>query len=96
MLKGLAAAAALALCWPHTAFSQTAPVYAITTVARTGIYPFSGQGQNAQGVLLFNPNGIALNSSGTVYFSESYYQRVFKITSAVTLVTVDGVTIAVQ
>jgi uncharacterized protein (TIGR03437 family) len=82
-------AAALASCFLCTALAQ-APAYAIATVAGTGPYPYTGEGQPAANVLLFSPGGVAVGNNGTIYFSDSYYQRVFQVTAQGTLTTVAG------
>ncbi len=82
----LGAALAFGSC---AAFAQTS-AYSISTVAGVGLYPYTGEGQNATNVLLFSPYGVAVDKNGTVYFSEIYYQRVFKVTAQGTLVTIAG------
>ena len=71
-------------------FAQQTSAYSISTIAGVGLYPYTGEGQSATNVLMFSPYGIAVDKSGLVYFSETYYHRVFKVTAQGTLVTVAG------
>ena len=89
MSRNLILGAALAFSSCAT-FAQQTSAYSISTVAGVGLYPYTGEGQNATNVLLFSPYGVAVDKNGTVYFSEIYYQRVFKVTAQGTLVTIAG------
>ena len=52
---------------------------AITTVAGTGTYSYSGDGGLAINAELSDPRGLAFDSSGNLYFGDSYNQRIRKI-----------------
>ena len=52
----------------------------ITTIAGTGSGSYSGDGGQATSASMKGPLGIAIDSSGNVYFSDFYNHRVRKIT----------------
>ncbi len=52
----------------------------ITTIAGTGTSGSSGDGGEATSATIWGPHGIALDSSGNVYFSDYWNARVRKIT----------------
>ena len=59
----------------------------ITTVAGTGVSSFSGDGGPATSAAFSSPHGIAVDSSGNVYFSDIFYNRVRKITSSTNIIS---------
>jgi len=67
----------------------------ITTVAGNGIQSFDGDGANATAALIDSPAGIAVDSSGNLYISDSHNQRVRRIDAASgTITTVAGTGVA--
>lgn len=63
----------------------------ITTVAGTGLTGFSGDNGDATKAALNSPGGIAVSSSGDVYFSDALNNRVRKVSVATgTILTVAG------
>ncbi len=61
--------------------------YYINTIAGTGSSGYSGDGGQATSATMNNPLGIAIDSSGNVYFSDLYNHRVRKITSSTGIIT---------
>ncbi len=59
----------------------------ITTIAGTGTGSFSGDGGKATSATIQNPTGIALDSSGNVFFCDDNNQRIRKITVATGIIT---------
>ena len=70
-----------------TAFAQP---YVVNTIAGKGKVAYAGDGQAATTVNLFSPNRVAFDVAGNLYFTESYYHRVFKVGTAGTLTAVAG------
>jgi uncharacterized protein (TIGR03437 family) len=70
-----------------TAFAQP---YVVNTIAGKGKVAYAGDGQAATTVNLFSPNRVAFDVAGNLYFTESYYHRVFKVSAAGTLTAVAG------
>ncbi len=72
--------------------AQTTPYYIVQTVAGSGRLPFTGAGQPATNVFLFSVQRMALDGSGNLYFTERYYNRVFRVSAAgaITLFAGDG------
>jgi len=66
------------------------PGGAITTIAGTGVYGFSGDGGAATLARLRYPAGVAVDATGIVYFSDTYNARVRKIDSSGNISTVAG------
>jgi hypothetical protein len=64
------------------AFAQPAPFYIVTTIAGSGRVAYPGDGRNATSVDLFEPARVAFDSAGNLYFTESYYERVFRVSTA--------------
>lgn len=76
------------------AFAQPAPFYIVTTIAGSGRVAYPGDGRNATSVDLFEPARVAFDSAGNLYFTESYYERVFRVSTAGTLTGVAGTGVA--
>ena len=64
--------------------------YVVNTIAGKGKLPYAGDGKAATSVNFFSPNRVAFDSAGNLYFTESYYHRVFKVDTAGTLTAVAG------
>ncbi|MGW7712198.1 NHL domain-containing protein [Streptomyces sp. wa1063] len=62
----------------------------ISTVAGTGVAGFAGDNDAASSAQLKNPYGIAVDSTGTLYFSDLSNHRVRKITTDGKISTVAG------
>ena len=62
---------------------------AITTIVRTN-YGFAGDGGPVASALLSIPEGIAINSAGKIYFSDTYNDRIRTIDPDGTINTVAG------
>ncbi len=59
----------------------------ITTIAGTGAGGYSGDGSQATSATITAPHGIDIDSSGNVYFSDNYNNRVRVITTATGIIT---------
>ncbi len=59
----------------------------ISTIAGNGASSYSGDGGQATNAALNHPLGIAIDSSGNVYFSDSPNHRIRKITSSTGIIT---------
>jgi hypothetical protein len=59
----------------------------ISTIAGTGAASYSGDNGQATSATITAPSGIAIDSSGNVYFSEFYNQRIRKITVSTGIIT---------
>ena len=59
----------------------------ITTIAGTGTSSFSGDNSAASAAALYYPQGVAVDSSGNVYISDQYNNRVRKITASTGVIT---------
>src|ERR1019366_974963 len=70
-----------------TAFAQP---FVVNTIAGKGKVAYAGDGKAATTVNLFSPNRVAFDAAGNLYFTESYYHRVFKVGAAGTLTAVAG------
>ncbi|MFB8028663.1 MULTISPECIES: RICIN domain-containing protein [unclassified Streptomyces] len=70
--------------------STDAPTSPISTVAGSGTAGFKGDGEPAVSAQLNRPYGIALDSTGTLYFSDYNNHRVRKITTDGKVNTVAG------
>jgi uncharacterized protein (TIGR03437 family) len=70
-----------------TAFAQP---YVVNTIAGKGKFVYGGDGKVATSMNLFSPNRVAFDAAGNLYFTESYYHRVFKVDAAGTLTSVAG------
>jgi hypothetical protein len=62
----------------------------IATLAGTGTGAYAGDNGQATAASLNGPTGLAVDSSGNVYFSDTGNHRVRKVTSAGVIVTVAG------
>jgi trimeric autotransporter adhesin len=62
----------------------------ITTVAGTGTASFSGDGAAATSAAIHDPCGIVLDSSGNIYFSDTFNAVVRKITTSGIISTIAG------
>jgi uncharacterized protein (TIGR03437 family) len=72
------------------AFAQTTPLYTVTTIAGRGKLPYPGDGRAATTVSLFEPNRVAYDRDGNLYFTEMYYHRVFRVSTSGILSVVAG------
>ncbi len=59
----------------------------ISTIAGTGTASYSGDGGQATAAAINYPHGIALDSSGNVYFSDNSNYRVRKITASTGIIS---------
>ncbi|MFI6526760.1 NHL domain-containing protein [Streptomyces uncialis] len=66
----------------------------ISTIAGTGVAGFAGDNEPAVGARLNRPYGIAVDSSGTLYFSDFNNHRVRRITTDGKISTVAGTGVA--
>ncbi len=62
----------------------------ITTIAGDGSYDSSGDGGPATAATVYMPSGIATDSTGNLYFAESWAPRVRKIDTHGIITTVTG------
>jgi uncharacterized protein (TIGR03437 family) len=62
----------------------------VNTIAGHGKLAYAGDGKAATSVNLFSPNRVAFDAAGNLYFTESYYNRVFKLGAAGTLTAIAG------
>jgi sugar lactone lactonase YvrE len=69
---------------------RVSPDGAINTVAGSGGYGFAGDGGAAVGAQLAGPYGVAVDSSGNLYFSDQGNNRVRKVSANGTITTVAG------
>jgi len=53
--------------------------YIVNTVAGVGRLAYQGDGRDATLIDLFSPERAAFDRSGNLYFTESYYNRVFRV-----------------
>ncbi len=64
----------------------------ITTIAGTGTVGYSGDGGLATSAQLYNPEGLAVDSSGNVYFAEEANNVIRKVTAATGIIsTIAGI-----
>src|ERR1035441_7088733 len=78
------------LAWIAALPSAFAQPYVVNTIAGHGKLAYAGDGKAATSVNLFSPNRVAFDAAGNLYFTESYYHRVFKLGAAGTLTAVAG------
>lgn len=62
----------------------------ITTVAGNGTYGYSGDGGPATSAQLFSPLGLALDTAGNLYITDSRNERVRKVSPDGKIVTIAG------
>jgi sugar lactone lactonase YvrE len=62
----------------------------ITTVAGNGTYGYSGDSGAATSAELYNPSGVAVDSSGNIYIADVSNQRVRKVDTSGIITTVAG------
>ena len=63
----------------------------ITTVAGNGTQGFCGDGGPALGACFMSPRGVAVDSNGILYMSDSFNHRIRKVDATGTITTVAGV-----
>jgi sugar lactone lactonase YvrE len=69
---------------------KVTPSGTISTVAGNGIQGYSGDGGLATSAELSNPFGVAVDSGGNLYISETVKNRIRKVTPSGTISTVAG------
>jgi trimeric autotransporter adhesin len=74
----------------HRIRKVSAPSGAITTVAGNGAFGYSGDGGAATSALLSWPEGVAVDSAGALYVTDSYAGRVRKVSTGGIISTVLG------
>jgi sugar lactone lactonase YvrE len=62
----------------------------ITTVAGNGIQRYSGDNGPATSASLYGCTGVALDSSGNIYIADNYNNRIRKVNTVGTIITVAG------
>ena len=62
----------------------------VRTVAGTGVSGFTGDGLQAASAQLSNPQGVAVDSGGSLYIADTANQRIRKISTAGVITTVAG------
>jgi hypothetical protein len=82
---------------PSTASPSVQPTYypslsphsvsVISTIAGTGTASYSGDNGPATSAAIYGPSGIVIDSSGNVYFTEGFNNRVRKITVSTGIIT---------
>jgi len=70
--------------------TASAQPYVVNTIAGKGKLVYVGDGKAATSVNLFSVNRVTFDYYGNLYFTESYYHRVFKVTIAGTLTVAAG------
>src|ERR1022692_1932725 len=80
----------LLLVWMAALGTASAQPYVVNTIAGKGKVDYAGDGKAATSVNLFSPNRVAFDTAGNLYFTESYYHRVFKVSATGTLTAVAG------
>ncbi|MBL8292726.1 MAG: SMP-30/gluconolactonase/LRE family protein [Bryobacterales bacterium] len=80
----------LAAAFLSVAAAQSELPYLISTFAGGQRLPFPGQGSTATDVRFVLPQDVAVDSSGNIYVSDSYYDRVLRITPAGAVSTFAG------
>ena len=78
------------LVWIAVVSTASAQPYVVNTIAGHGKLAYAGDGKAATSVNLFSPNRVAFDKAGNLYFTESYYHRVFKVDASGTLTAVAG------
>ena len=85
MSNKLFAAGALFFMWVVTMLPARAQN--ISTIAGNGRHGYAGDGGTATSAELHEPQGIALDGSGNVYFSDQFNNRIRKVTVATGIIT---------
>ncbi len=83
----------LALVWPSpTYYPSLSPhsISIISTIAGTGTGSYSGDGGQATSSTIQGAYGIVIDTSGNVYFSDTYNNRVRKITVSTGIISTYG------
>ena len=62
----------------------------ISTIAGTGIAGYSGDNGAATDAQLYNPKGVAVDSSGNIYIADSSNHRIRKVDSSGNISTIAG------
>ncbi|MBO9540875.1 SMP-30/gluconolactonase/LRE family protein [bacterium] len=62
----------------------------VTTVAGTGDYGYSGDGEQAVNAQLYGPRGLALDGAGNLYIADALNNRIRKVDAAGIITTVAG------
>ena len=62
----------------------------ITTIAGTGSLGYSGDGGPATRARLYQPGGVAVDSSGNIYIADSFNHRIRRVDTSGTITTVAG------
>jgi len=62
----------------------------VSTVAGNGAYGYSGDGGAATSARLYDPEGVAVDSSGNLYIADTYNYRVRMVSPGGTITTVAG------
>ncbi len=62
-------------------------MFIITTIAGTGSGSYSGDIGAATSAALNNPNGVAVDSSGSIYIADSSNHRIRKVTVSTGIIT---------
>lgn len=66
----------------------------VTTVVGTGVAGYSGDGGQATSAQLYNPTGVAIDTSGNLYIADTFNHRIRKIDPSGIITTVVGTGIA--
>ena len=74
-----------------TAWPQTESVWRIHTIAGTGKPGHSGDGRPASEARLSFPSGVAADKAGNVYIADFFSQRIRRVDTARTIVTIAGI-----
>ncbi len=72
-----------------TSYPSLSPhsISVISTIAGTGVCSFSGDGSQASSATITAPHGVDIDSSGNIYLSDLYNNRVRKITASTGIIT---------
>jgi len=89
--RDLVVRAAIVLALAGAGGLGTAPGQVITTVAGAGVAGYSGDGGAATAARLNSPFGVAVDSGGNLYITDTNNHRVRKVTTAGVISTVAGV-----
>ena len=65
-----------------------APSAVISTIAGNGVFGFSGEGGPATAAEVGNPTGIAVNTNGDVYFSDTGNELVWKVAAGTGIISI--------